>query len=61
MAYKLQELNFQTDELKAYRVELVRDLVKQVEALPRDNFAVKQHLRTIEQFKAESDYAALTY
>jgi len=54
MVYKLQDMVYQTDELKAYRVELVQDLVSKVNHLNRDNFAVKQHLRTIDKFQAEN-------
>ncbi|MDL2233303.1 DEAD/DEAH box helicase family protein [Ruminococcaceae bacterium OttesenSCG-928-L11] len=61
MVYKLQELPFQTQELQSYRKELVQDLVRQVKALPRDNFAVKQHLRTIDKYQADADFSALTY
>lgn len=61
MAYKLQELHFQTDALKTYRKELVQDLVAQVKSLPRDNFAVKQQLRIIDKYQAESDFDILTY
>jgi len=58
---KLQALAFQTDRLKAYREKLVQEIVGQVKALPRDNFAVKQHLRTIDKFQEERDFATLTY
>lgn len=61
MVYKLQDLSFQTEVLQAYRRELVQHLLKEVQALPRDNFAVKQHLRTIDRFQNEEDFAALTY
>ena len=61
IAYKLQELTFQTDELQAYRKELVKDLTAQVKALPRGNFAVRQHLRTIDKYQREEDFATLTY
>ena len=61
MVYKLQELPFQTEELQGYRKELVQDLVRQVKALPRDNFAVKQHLRFIDKYQTEEDFATLTY
>ena len=61
MVYKLQELAFQTDELKAYRVELVQDLTGKVKALNRDNFAVKQHLYMIDNFQTQNDFATLTY
>lgn len=61
MVYKLQEMSFQTDDLKNYRKELVSDLVRQVKALPRSNFAVKQHLRIIDRYQTEEDFTTLTY
>ena len=61
MAYKLQEIAFQTDALKAYRKELVHDLAAQVSALPRDNFAVKQHLHVIDKYQSGDDFNTLTY
>jgi type I restriction enzyme R subunit len=61
MIYKLQELPFQTEELQSYRLELVRDLVGKIKSLPCDNFAVKQHLRVIDQYQADDDFATLTY
>ncbi|MDR2855567.1 MAG: DEAD/DEAH box helicase family protein [Methanomicrobiales archaeon] len=57
----LQELAFQTDELKDYRTELVRNLAASTQALNRDNFSVKQHLRAIDQFQNEDDFTTLTY
>lgn len=61
LVYKLQELVFQTAELQAWRKELVQGLVTQIRALPRDNFAVKQHLRVIDRFWHAGDFDALTY
>lgn len=61
MVYKLQELPFQTEDLRTYRKELVLDLVQQAKALPRDNFAVKQHLRIIDKYQTEEDFSTLTY
>ena len=61
MVYKLQGITFQTDVLKAYRAELVRDLASKIKSLNRDNFAVRQHLRVIDKFQNESDFSALTY
>lgn len=61
MVYQLQGLAFQTDKLQEYRKELVKDLVTQVKALPRDSFAVKQHLRIIDKYQAEEDFSSLIY
>lgn len=61
MVYKLQELPFQTVELQGYRHELVEDLVRQIKILPRNNFAVKQHLRIIDKYQTTEDFTTLTY
>ena len=61
MIYQLQDIVFQTEDLKNYRVEIVRDLTTKIKALNRDNFAVKLHLGVIDKFQGESDFAALTY
>jgi len=61
MVFKLQEIAFQTENLKAYRKELVKDLVSQIQALPRDNFAVKQHLSVVDKYQSEDAFATLTY
>ena len=61
LLYKLQELGFQTESLKAYRNELVKGLVNQIQALPRDHFSVKQHLRIIDKFQTEDAFSLLTY
>jgi len=61
LVYKLQELTFQTDELKEYRIELVKSLVSNTKSLNRDNFAVKQHLKIIDKYQQENDFSALTY
>ena len=44
IAYKLQNMQFQTEELKAFRTSLVEHMVSQVQKLNRYNFAVKHHL-----------------
>ena len=61
MAFKLQEPEYQTPELTAFREELVEDMVRKVRELNRDSFAVKQHLREVERFSEAESYAALTY
>ena len=61
IAYKLQEQVYQTEELQAFRSALVDDLVGKVRELNRDNFAVKQHLRYVEQFSTPESYAVLAY
>jgi len=57
----LQEASFQSESLQSLRQELVKALVAQVKALPRDNFAVRQHLAVVDQYQGESRFNVLTY
>jgi len=61
MVYTLQDLVFQTYELKPFRIELVNDLLSKIKSLNRDNFAVKQHLKVIDKYQQDSDFTSLTY
>ena len=61
MAYKLQDLAYQTPELIGFRKSLVGDMVGKVRELNRDNFAVKQHLKYVELYSNPDNYNALTY
>ena len=61
IVYKLQDRAFQTDELIAFRKSLVDDMVRKVNQLNKGNFAVRQHLRFVEQYAQVSGYNALTY
>ena len=61
MAFKLQDLNYQTPELIAFRKSLVDDMVRKVRELNKENFAVKQHLKFVELYSNPDNYTALTY
>ena len=61
IVYKLQDLQYQTDRLIAYRKALVEHLTGKVRELNRENFAVRQHLRYVDQYAAADNYQALTY
>ncbi len=61
IAYKLQDLAYQTEELIAFRKSLVDDMVRKVRELNRENFAVRQHLRYVEQYADPDHYVSLTY
>ena len=61
IAYKLQELAYQTPELIGFRKTLVDDMVGKVQELNRENFAVKQHLKYVELYSNPDNYKALTY
>lgn len=61
IVYKLQDLNYLTGELIAFRKSLVEELLEKVQALNRENFAVRQHLRYVESFSVPESYTALSY
>ena len=61
IAYKLQDLTYQTDRLTAYRNALVKHMSEKVQELPRDNFAVRQHLKYVDLYANEDNYKGLTY
>ena len=59
--YKLQDLDYQTEELIPFREKLVQEMLEKVRWLDRGSFAVKQHLRYVEKFSAAESYQALSY
>ena len=61
ITYKLQELQYQTERLIAYRKALVEHMTGKVQELNRENFAVRQHLRYVDQYAVPENYQALTY
>lgn len=61
MAYKLQDVVFQTEPLKQFRGELVAEMARKVKELDRDNFAVRQHIRYVDEYADEDNYTGLTY
>ena len=61
IAFKLQDLAYQTTDLIAFRKSLVDDMVRKVRELNKDNFAVRQHLRYVEQYANPDNYNSLTY
>ena len=61
ISYKLQGVEYQIDRLIAYRNTLVKQMSEKVQELPRDNFAVRQHLKYVDLYSIESNYQALTY
>ena len=60
IAWKLQDLDYQTEELITFRRRLVEEMAAKVRELNRDNFAVKQHMRFVEQYNDERTYDILT-
>lgn len=61
LAFKLQSIEYQTEELVAFRKSLVDDMVVKVVELNRENFAVRQHLRYVERYSVPENYSALSY
>ena len=61
IAFKLQDLAYQTPELIEFRKALVDDMVRKVRELNRENFAVRQHLKYVEMYSDPENYKALTY
>ena len=61
MSYKLQDIEYQVDRLISYRNELVKQMSEKVQELPRDNFAVRQHLKYVDLYSVEANYQAITY
>ena len=61
IAYRLQDMDYQTEELIAFRKRLVEEMVGKVAELPRDNFAIRQHLKYVELYSLEEGYKALTF
>ena len=61
ITYKLQDLQYQTERLIAYRKALVEHMTGKVQELKRENFAVRQHLRYVDQYAVADNYQALTY
>ena len=61
IAYKLQDIAYQTPELIAFRKTLVDDMVRKVQELNKENFAVRQHLKFVELYSNPDNYTALTY
>jgi len=61
ITYKLQDLAYQEERFIAYRKALVEAMTGKVQELPRENFAVRQHLKYVDLYSAEANYQTLTY
>lgn len=60
LVWQLQGVEFQTEALMALRDRLLTELLDAMRGLHRERFAVRQHLRTVEQFSERERYEALT-
>ena len=61
MAYKLQDIDYQTERLINYRKHLVEMMTEKVKELNRKNFAVRQHLKYVDLYSHIDNYTTLTY
>lgn len=61
IAYKLQDIDYQTERLIAYRDKLVQTMSGKVAELNRENYAVRQHLKYVDLYANADNYRALTY
>ena len=61
ISYKLQDLQYQTERLIAYRKNLVESMQGKVQELSRDNFAVRQHLKYVEYYSNPENYQNIRY
>lgn len=61
IVYKLQDAEFQTDRLIAYRKALVDRLAGKVKEIPRESFATKLHLKYVVKYASEVAYDGVTY
>ena len=61
IAFKLQDIDYQTKRLKLYRDRLVKIMSEKVEELNRENFAVRQHIKYVDLYSSKSNYSTLTY
>lgn len=61
MAYKLQDLQYQTEPLVEFRKELVEDMSEKVQEINRDNFGVRQHIRYVDEYSNVANYDGITF
>lgn len=61
IAYKLQDLAYQTEQLSDFRKSLVDDMIRKVKELNKENFAVRQHLKYVELYASAENYKTLCY
>lgn len=61
ITYKLQDMEYQTERLIAYRNALIQHMSEKVQELNRENFAVRQHLKYVDLYSDQSNYQILSY
>lgn len=61
IAYKLQDIKFQTKRLIEYRKKLIELMAGKVSELNRESFAVRQHLKYVDFYSNADNYNGLTF
>lgn len=61
IVFKLQDIEYRTDELISFRNRLIGELKGDISALDKNNFAVKLHLKYVEKYMRDEAYAPLSY
>ncbi len=61
MAYKLQDLQYQTEPLIEFRKELVDEMTGKVQEINRDNFGVRQHIKYVDTYSSNASYDNITF
>lgn len=61
IVFKLQDIDYQTQDLIEFRKTLVDDMVSKVRELNRENFAVRQHLKFVDLYSSADNYSSLSY
>lgn len=61
ISYKLQDIDYQTERLIAYREALVKQMAKKVREIPRDSFATKQHIKYVDLYSSDENYKTITF
>lgn len=61
ITYKLQDMEYQTERLIAYRNAVIQHMSEKVQELNRENFAVRQHLKYVDLYSDQSNYQTLSY
>ena len=61
ISYKLQDTDPKVERMMAYRNALIKHMSEKVRELPRNNFAVRQHLKYVDHYSDESNYQRITF
>ncbi len=61
IVFKLQDIEYRTDELIAFRNRLIGELKGKIAELDKNNFAVKLQLKHVEEYARDEAYAPLSY